>query len=165
MSNHLQFNVNRNSDFHQGFFVPKNRNKYKGVRLPFARSGWEFCFMQFLDNNPNIIEWISEKPEVPYINPMTGTKWNYHPDFVVKIKDGSKTRIEMIELKPKHETEPPVVTPKKRKTTIQEQQERWVLNSSKWEAARNYCKAHGWAFKVLYMENKLFKEAIQHGCR
>lgn len=121
--------------------------------------------MQFLDNNPNVIEWISEKPEVPYINPMTGTKWNYHPDFVVKIKEGNNTRIEMIELKPKAETEPPVQSPKKRKKTLTEQIERWTLNSAKWEAARAYCKAHKWSFKVLYMENKIFKEAVQAGYR
>ena len=165
MSNHLNFKVNKDSNHHQGFFMPKNRQKYKGVRLPFFRSGWERSMMEFLDKNENVLEWISEKPEVPYINPLTGTKWNYHPDFVVKIKDGSKTRIEMIELKPKHETEPPVPSPKKRKKTLMEQQERWVLNSAKWEAAKAYCKAHNWNFKVLYMEGHTFKEATQVGLR
>ena len=77
--------------------MPKNRAKYKCTRLPFFRSDWERRMMEQIDNNPNVIEWISENPEVPYINPMTGTKWNYHPDFVVKYKDGGTTRIDMIE--------------------------------------------------------------------
>jgi hypothetical protein len=163
MSDHLNYKVNKNSNLHQGFFMPKNRDKYKGVRLPFFRSMWERIFMEFLDGNKNVLEWISEKPEVPYINPHTGTKWNYHPDFVVKVKDGNTTRIEMIELKPKHEAGPPVPSPKKRKKTLLEQQERWILNSAKWEAARAYCKAHKWNFKVLYMEDKIFKEIVQAG--
>ena len=163
MSSNLRFIKNKKSKLHQGFFVPKNRDKYQGIQLPFARSGWELIFMEFLDKTPSVLEWISEKPEVDYINPMTKTKWKYHPDFVIKVKDGNKTRIDMIELKPKHETVPPVFTKNKRKKTLTEQHERWSVNSAKWEAARKYCKAHGWNFKVLYMENNVFKEAVQEG--
>lgn len=165
MSSNLRFNVQKSSNLHQGFFVPKNKEKYKGVRLPFYRSGWERIFMEFLDNNPSVVEWISEKPEVEYINPLTGTKWHYHPDFVVKLKDSNGSRIEMIELKPKHETEPPLNGLKKRKKTLKEQQERWILNSAKWEAARNYCKRNKWNFRVLYMEKNIFKEAFSAGYR
>jgi hypothetical protein len=158
MSN-LRFSPNKKSKLHQGFYCPKNKEKYKGKTLPFMRSQWETKFAQFLDNSPNVLEWISEKPEIPYLNPLTGTMWKYHPDFLCKIKDSSGTRIELIEIKPKHETEPPIVTEKKRRKTLREQQERWILNSAKWEAARAYCRAHKWNFKVIYLEGSSFKEA------
>lgn len=153
------------NSFRQGKFVPKNREKYKGKKLPFYRSGWEKTFMNTCDNSSQIVEWMSEEPKVPYLNPLTGTKWNYHPDFVIKIKDARGTRVEMIEVKPKRETFPPERKKGKRKTTLIEETKRWLMNTAKWYAAKSYCEERGWTFKVIYLENNNFKEAthIRHG--
>jgi 4-hydroxyphenylpyruvate dioxygenase-like putative hemolysin len=53
----------------------------------------------------------------------------------------------MIEVKPEKETKPPV---QKRKTKryIQESVT-YIINQSKWKAATEFCKDHGWEFKVV----------------
>jgi 4-hydroxyphenylpyruvate dioxygenase-like putative hemolysin len=53
----------------------------------------------------------------------------------------------MIEVKPERETKPPV---QKRKTKryIQESVT-YIVNQSKWKAATEFCKDHGWEFKVV----------------
>jgi len=147
------------SKWKQGTFVPKNRQKYLGKKLPFWRSSWERTFMDMCDSSAKIVEWKSEEPKVPYLNPLTGTRWNYHPDFVIKIKDGRGTRVEMIEVKPKRETFPPERKKGKRKKTLLEETKRWLMNTAKWHAAKSYCKERGWTFKVMYLENNNFKEA------
>lgn len=145
--------------FRQGKFIPQNRSKYIGSSLPYFRSSWERTFMDWCDKSPTVIEWCSEQPKVPYLNPLTGTKWNYHPDFVIKIRDSKGIRVEMIEVKPKRETFPPVKSKGKRKSTLMEETKRWIMNSAKWAAAKDYCKRNNWIFKVMYLEDNSFKEA------
>jgi len=151
--------IKKNKSFRQGKFVPKNRNKYKGKTLPFYRSGWERTFMSWCDESPSIIEWLSEEPKVPYFNPLSGTRWNYHPDFVIKIRSGDGFKVEMIEVKPKRETFPPERKKGKRRATLVEETKRWLMNTAKWDAAKSYCKERDWTFKVMYLENNNFKEA------
>lgn len=137
----------------KGVYAPKFPSKYKGSSTPIFRSQWEYRFMRFLDFNDNVIEWISEEPLIPYHNPNTGTTWNYHPDFLIKLRTQTGVKIQLIEIKPKKQTMPPK-TDGRRSTVIRETM-MWNMNQAKWTAAKKYCDSHGWEFKIL-TEKDLF---------
>jgi len=86
----------------QGFYTPKNPQKYIGKHRPRYRSSWELAMMVFLDNNDNILHWASESMKIPYRHPFTGKPTNYIPDFFVVYKNKhGKTLAEIVEIKPK----------------------------------------------------------------
>jgi hypothetical protein len=138
-----------NKKWKKNIYKPINQNKYKGSQYPVARSGWEYKMCRFLDLNENVIEWISEQPLIPYLNPNTGTTWNYYPDFLIKVKTSTGIKIQLIEIKPKKQTVPPIVTAKKKKKTILTEAATWSVNKAKWAAAKIYCSQRGWDFKIL----------------
>jgi hypothetical protein len=134
----------------QGFYTPKNAEKYIGKRTPRYRSGWELTFMNFCDNNDNVLYWASESMVVPYQHPFTGKPTNYIPDFFVVYENKSGKKIaEVVEIKPKKQSliESRVATAKDRMVV--------AINHAKWRAATVYCKAHGFAFRVI-TEDDLF---------
>lgn len=75
--------------FAQGFFQPKNPEKYIGKGSIRYRSGWEFTVMSFFDSNPNIIQWSSESVKIPYRHPFTNKNTIYVPDFLIMYQDKS----------------------------------------------------------------------------
>ena len=94
----------------QGIYEIKNPEKYVGNKKPKYRSGWEFTFMQFCDNNPNIIQWASEAVHINYRNPLTGKNTIYVPDFLITYQDANGRQMaEVVEVKPKKETTPPEI--------------------------------------------------------
>lgn len=143
-----------NKKWRKSIYVPINPMKYKGNAQIITRSAWEYRFCRFLDTNENVLEWISEQPLIPYMNPNTNTVWNYHPDFLIKIKTNNGIKVQMIEIKPKKQTIPPITKGKKQKTILYEAQT-WVQNCAKWNAARKFCETRGWEFKIM-TENELF---------
>ena len=46
--------------FAQGRYNLKHPDKYIGRKTPLYRSSWEFAFMKFCDENPNVAKWASE---------------------------------------------------------------------------------------------------------
>lgn len=139
--------------YYKGFFQPKHPNKYRGDPTKIIyRSMWEFKVMRYLDSNDNVLEWASEELAIPYRSPIDGKIHRYFPDFIVKMKDrDGKVTVRMLEVKPLAQTKPPEVRKKGSKITkkyITEVQ-RYGINSSKWEAADEYCKDRGWSFHVL----------------
>jgi hypothetical protein len=57
----------RKQKFHQGKFVPKFPSKYIGnVNNIVFRSGLEYHFFKFFDENPSITNWGSEEIVIPY---------------------------------------------------------------------------------------------------
>jgi hypothetical protein len=136
--------------FAQGTFVPKNTQKYVGKHTPRYRSGWELTFMNFCDNNKNVLYWASEAIVVPYRNPFTGQPKNYIPDFFVvyENKYGKKVA-EVVEIKPKKQSliESKVANAKDRMVV--------AINHAKWQAAMAYCKHQGYTFRVI-TEDDLF---------
>lgn len=142
--------------YRQGKFKPRNPQKYKGnVREIYYRSGWELKMMVYLDKHPQVLEWSSEECVVPYQSPVDNKYHRYFPDFIVKFDlGGGKTEIKMIEIKPHKET----IEPKRAKTVNKRyitEVMKWGVNSSKWEAAEEYCRNKGWKFQVL-TEQHLF---------
>ena len=99
--------------------------------------------MRFCDSHPNITKWASENVKIPYRHPFTGKITNYVPDFMVQYTDkNGKTRVDLIEIKPKAQTLQEKARDKYDKASLQ-------VNAVKWEAAQAWCKAKGLHFKVI----------------
>lgn len=139
------------SKYAQGKFQLQNPEKYVGNKTPTYRSSWEFVFMQFCDNNPNVINWASEAVRINYRNPLTGKNTIYVPDFLITYSDANGSqRAELVEIKPKKET-----TLEGAKN-IRDQASA-ILNMAKWEAARAWCRANGLTFRVV-TEDMIFHQ-------
>ena len=138
------------ANFANGKFTIKNKEKYVGKGQPTFRSGWEFSFMTFLDNNDHVLQWASECVAIPYRHPLTGKMSRYFPDFLVTYRQRDNTvRAELIEIKPKKQS---VIESK------QSQQARAVVavNYAKWAAAQAWCKNNGLTFRVI-TEDDMFR--------
>lgn len=130
--------------FAQGRFEMKNPAKYVGKKIPLARSSWEFVFMRMLDEHPGVENWASESIQIPYRDPLTGKSTIYVPDFFVVYvdKNGAK-HAEVVEIKPSNHTLREAVG------KSQYNQQQYVKNLAKWEAANAWCKQQGIRFRVL----------------
>lgn len=142
-------------NFRQGFFTPKNPDKYVGdVSKIRYMSSWELEFHNFLDNNPNVLSWSSEEIAIPYLKPTDRKIHRYYPDYWVKYKDRDGNIIqEIIEVKPHKET---------RKTRARNPKTRlyeditYAINVAKWRAAKQFCDKYGIKFRIV-TERKIFK--------
>jgi hypothetical protein len=136
--------------FANGFYQVLNPDKYVGNTKPRYRSGWEFTFMTFCDNNANVIKWASEAMRIPYKHPLTGKQTIYVPDFFVIYQNKHGQRMaEVVEIKPKKQSliESKVASARDRAVV--------AVNHAKWQAANVYCKAQGLTFRVI-TEDDLF---------
>lgn len=143
-------------DYKQGFFKPKNPKKYIGDPTNIVyRSGWEKRVMDSLDDNINVIRWASEEVVIPYVSPVDNKIHRYYVDFYVEAvgRDG-ETRIMLLEVKPKGQTEAPKTPKRKTKRFITEVMT-YGVNQAKWKAATEYCRNKGWEFKLI-TEQELF---------
>jgi hypothetical protein len=138
----------------QGLFTPKNAEKYVGKHAPRYRSGWELTFMNFCDNNKNVLYWASEALAVPYMNPMTGKRSNYIPDFFVvyQNKRGQKVA-EVVEIKPKKQS---LIESK------MSQRDRAIVavNYAKWNSATKWARRNGLTFRVIN-EDQIFHQGAK----
>lgn len=145
-------------------YHPENVNKYIG-KPPYCvcRSSWELIFCRWADNNPSIIEWVSEPMAIPYIDRTSKDsrglpkRRRYFPDFLVKVlnKQGD-IDVWLVEVKPYKETQPPKRTKRKSQKTLMYEDKTWAVNTAKWKSAEAYCKKRGWYFKIL-TEKQLIK--------
>lgn len=132
------------SKYAQGKFNLKNPDKYVGNKTPTYRSSWEFAFMRFCDEHPNVEKWASEAVKIPYRNPFTGKHTIYVPDFfIVYVDVNGKKHAELIEVKPTNQ----VTIENAGKNT--RNQAHAVLNKYKWEAANAYCRQNNMKFRVV----------------
>ena len=130
--------------FSQSYYAVKNPEKYIGTKEPYYRSGWEFTFMTFCDNNPAIEQWASEPVKIPYRDPLTGKQTVYVPDFLIKYVDKNRrNHVEMIEIKPASQT----LAEKVGKNPYNQAQ--YIKNMAKWEAATIWCRNQGIKFRVI----------------
>lgn len=130
--------------FAQGRFEMKNPDKYVGTKTPLARSSWEFVFMRTLDEHAGVEKWASESIQIPYRCPLTGKHTIYVPDFFVVYVDKNGTKhAEVVEVKPLSQTHLESVG------KSQYNQQQYVKNMAKWEAANAWCKQKGIKFRVV----------------
>lgn len=137
---------------YEGFFVPKNPDKYKGdTKNIVYRSRLEYRFYSYFDKHPAILKWGSEERDmvVKYIHPMDNKYHRYFIDAWVKIQTKSgEIKEYLIEIKPFAFTTPPVVPARKTKS-FREAVARWLINAAKWEAARKFAKQKGIEFIIM----------------
>jgi hypothetical protein len=135
----------------QSQYRVKNPEKYMGNKTPYFRSSWEFAFMRFCDENPNVIKWASEAIKIPYRNPFTGKYTVYVPDFFISYIDAeNRQHNELIEVKPLNQTS------FKEAKNNRLNQAHAALNEAKWTAARQWCKQNSVVFRIVN-ENDIFR--------
>ncbi len=128
----------------------KNPEKYIGNKIPLCRSSWEFVFMRMLDEHPDVANWASESIQIPYRDPLTGRYTIYVPDFFVVYNDkNGKKHAEVVEVKPASQT----LKEKVGKSLYN--QEQYIKNMAKWEAAAAWCRQKKLKFRVIN-ENDIF---------
>ena len=139
------------ANFAQGPYTVLNGQKYVGRGVPRYRSSWEWAFMQFCDNNENIIQWASEPVRIPYRHPLTGKMTTYVPDFIVTYRGpNNTTRAELIEIKPKKQSMIEDKMNSRDRAIV-------AINYCKWAAAQSWCKANGLAFRII-TEDDIFHQ-------
>lgn len=143
---------------YKGFYKIKNPQKYRGnVRKCIFRSLWERKFMKYCDENQSILEWSSEEVKIPYVSPLDNKKHIYFVDFLIRTKN-KKNIVEtyLVEIKPKKQTERPIIEEGKSLSVGKKRQIlRYLVNESKWIAAKKYCDVRGWKF-IIMTEKTLF---------
>lgn len=145
--------------YQQGYFHPKNTEKYLGdPNNIMFRSGWERLFMQWCDKTASVVKWTSETTVIPYISPLDGKEHRYFIDFsiVVQQEDGTLRKF-LVEIKPKSQTKPPRAGKNKSETRLQEETKTYYVNQSKWASAQKYAETIGARFIVLTEDTLLVK--------
>jgi len=138
-------------------FLPKNPTKYIGdYDKIICRSLWERKFCKFLDENINIIRWSFETLKIPYLSPIDNEVHIYLPDFIVEKKNKIGT-IEtlVVEIKPYKQTKEPKIGKRKSKKSLINENITYAINTTKWQAAKEFCDKHSWKFVIL-TEKELF---------
>ena len=141
-------NLNRNTKFKQGFFYPRNLDKFVSKdNKAIYRSGLELDYFRLLDKNPNVLKWGSEEVIVPY---FFDNKWHkYYVDLFVVFKFGESVKKYFIELKPYSQTIEPKVSKRKKQMSMLYEAHQWAKNQAKWKAATDFAKKNGWEFHIL----------------
>ncbi len=140
---------------YKGKYKPLRPYKYKGNPTKVTyRSLWERKFMQYCDDNINILEWASEEMFVWYKSPVDNRAHRYFPDFYIKVRESTGViKKYIIEVKPKRQTKPPAKPKRQTRGYLREAFE-YAKNKAKWKAANEWCLDRGYEFKVL-TENEL----------
>ena len=136
---------------YKGRYNPKNPNKYLGdPSRVIYRSSWERKFMKYCDDNAAILEWGSEEVIIPYLSPWDVKIHRYFPDFYIKVRQANGSVKKMIiEVKPKKQTVPPTVTPKRKTRRWYKDVKTWGVNEAKWKYATEWCNNNDIEFKIL----------------
>ena len=135
---------------YKGKYKPLRPYKYKGNPTKVTyRSLWERKFMQYCDDNTNILEWASEEMYVWYKSPVDNRAHRYFPDFYIKVRESTGViKKYIIEVKPKRQTKPPAKPKRQTRGYLREAFE-YAKNKAKWKAANEWCLDRGYEFKVL----------------
>jgi len=134
-----QLKPSRSSRYSQGYINPKSCKKLIDYSKPIIyRSSYEKKFMVWLESNHHVARWGSECVCIPYLF-MDGKTHRYYPDYYVEFTDGTKM---LVEIKPANQTTAPT-------NENAWAQREWARNSCKWAAAKEFCAAKGFKFKIL----------------
>lgn len=136
--------------FSQGIFIPANPHKCQNKEPVVYRSAWEARFLRYIDNNPNVLIWLSETYSISYLCPTDNKMHKYYPDFFIKIlkEDNTQENI-LIEIKPECQTIPPKNNKRKKPETYLTEFTTWKKNEAKWKFAVEWCKKHNFTFKIM----------------
>ena len=138
--------------YKQGIFNPINTHKYRGSTPIVFRSKLElffFFFYRWCDRNDRVLQWGSESIVIPYLSPRDGRMHRYFVDSVLLLRTDDGVKKFLVEIKPERQTRPPNINSRMSKKSILVEQLNWAVNSSKWEAAKNWCRKNGFEFVIL----------------
>lgn len=137
---------------YSGKFKPLNIKKYEGDPDKITyRSLWERGMMKWADENPDVVKWSSEEVVIPYISPVDNRAHRYYMDFKIEFRSGS---ILLVEVKPAHETRPPVKRKNQKSSRFLTEAKTFAVNDAKWKAAEKYAAKRGWKF-VIFTQDTL----------
>jgi len=152
-----------NSGFKQGYYKPKNLEKYQGPQPIIYRSSWERKFCHWCDHNPEVLSWISEPFSIKYYNILDKKFHKYFPDFYIKLRktQNNKKIVEhfVVEIKPKAQLKKPVPPRRKSKKAFKNYKwayETYVKNLCKNDALRKVGKNRKFKVMLLTEDSKLF---------
>lgn len=173
-------NTSENSKWHQGVYYPGHPEKWV-TKENVYRSSWEYKFMQWMDNNPNVVRCGSEPLSITYLNPIKNLEYckknnlnpkdtatwcrsNYWIDcwFELRIGDGSVKKY-FVEIKPYAETQAP--KPLNENAGLRDKKKfnraasTYLVNTQKWAAAKKYCNDRGCEF-IIVTERSLEKMGL-----
>ena len=142
--------MSRDSKYQQGFFRPRNPEKYIGdVNNIVYRSSWELKFMQWCDRNPNILNYGSEEIAIKYFDPVKQRVRRYFPDFIIKVQEQTgEIKKYLVEIKPKKQTVAPKERSRVTKSYLNEVYT-YATNQAKWKAAEEFCKDNMLGFRII----------------
>jgi hypothetical protein len=131
---------------YKGKYKIKNPSKYLGdPKNVVYRSGWERSVMNWCDNNPNVVGWVSEEIVIPYLCETDKRMHRYFMDFLIKYKDG---RTVLVEVKPYKETVKPQGGQGRPRRQVLNETLTYIKNISKWTEAERYVADRGWTFEI-----------------
>lgn len=113
------------------------------------KSGLERTCMRYCDMNIHVKKWSLEPFAIKYYKYTTRKYHRYFIDFFIEFSNGQKF---LVEVKSYNETREP--TPPKKRTqksimNYQKALETFNINTSKWDAAKLFCKEKGLTFIIL----------------
>jgi len=131
-------------------YKPQYPEKYMGnPNNIVCRSSWERKFCNWCDTSNSVLRWASEELSIPYVSPEDGRVHRYYPDFIIEIKDsGGKIKKQIIEVKPKKQTQPPKPGKRVTKSFLYEAA-MYEKNIAKWRAAVEFAKDNGIEFRII----------------
>jgi hypothetical protein len=154
---------NVNSGFKQGYYKPKNPQKYKGSFPIIYRSSWERKFCHWCDHNENVVFWMSEPFSIDYFNLLDKRIHKYYPDFYIRIKkvenDTEIFENIVVEIKPKSQLQKPSEPKRKTQKAMQNYKtgyETYVRNLCKADALNKAAKNGNFKVMLLTEDSKLF---------
>lgn len=155
------FSKPRKGKIKQGYFYPKNPDKYRGdLTKIIYRSSWEHAFLRFCDNTPAVLQYEIEPFPIAYRHPITRRVHKYFVDFYVQFKNGDTVKNWLVEIKPLRHTMKPTIPKRKTeksKKNYKSAYERWQVNISKFKAADEFAHLNELEFDVVDMVSGRFK--------
>jgi hypothetical protein len=140
----------------QNYYTVKYPEKYIGdLDNVFYRSSWELDAFEFCENNKRVLKWSSEEICIPYFKPTGNGGFKpakYWPDLYMEyMRSDGKVCKDLVEIKPHKQTNPSRSRNPKNKMF---ENQTFMINELKWEAARNWCKQNGMTFRVVTEKNQ-----------
>ena len=133
----------KNSRFHQGYVNNSMCSKlFRSTKNEpiIYRSGLEYQFICFCENNPKIKQWASEPISIKYNCRLDNKEHDYYPDYVIETINGDKI---IVEIKPYNQT----IKPTQMDSVWLK--EAWVKNCDKWKAANEFAHRHNAKFIII----------------
>lgn len=118
------------------------------------KSNLELQSFKYCDFNKHVKYWSAEPFYIPYVKPTTQKIHRYFPDLFIEFQTGAKFLVEV-----KHSKETKIPKKPKKLTTKSERNynkamQTFLINTAKWESAKEYCAKNGLNFIIL-TENEL----------